>query len=604
MTMDQGIVFVVLAAALLLFIHGRWRYDVVALLALLAVVLTGVVPAGEAFSGFGHPAVVTVAAVLVISRALELAGITATLGHWLARLNGGPVVQLALLTAMVMVASAFMNNVGAMALFMPLAVGLARKQGRSPSFFLMPLAFASLLGGLGTLIGTPPNIIIAGFRADHGAPFGMFDFTPVGGGVALAGFLFIVLVGWRLLPHRKGRSTREDMFHIAPYLSEVRVPEDSKAVGGTLRELVTLVRADVVVLDRVRGGRRLGMPASNAVVHAGDVMVVEADADNLHLLTEGAGLELTGSKDLCASLLERTGVVDGWESASEDEQAMDLMEAVVMPNSVLVGRTALELDLRKRFGLNLLAVARERERLHRRLKRVRFRTGDVLLLQGMSEFVPDAVSNMGCLPLAERSLKLGSPGRSLAVVLVFAAAVTSAAAGLLQAHIALATAAVAMVLMGALPLRRVYESIDWPVIVLLGAMLPVGHALQATGGADALVGYVFQAGAGTSPQLAVTVLLVVTMLLSNVLNNAATAVVMAPIAMGVARSLGVSVDPCLMAVAVGCSLPFLTPIGHQSNTLVMGPGGYRFGDYWRMGLPLSIVVGVAAALLIPLVWPL
>lgn len=282
MTTDQIIVFSTLVLALVLFVQGRWRYDLVALMALLVVVVAGIVPGDKAFLGFGHPAVITVAAVLVISQALTNAGIVDQLARLLSISKGRPTLMLALLTALVVLASGFMNNVGALALFMPVAIRLARKNNLSPSLFLMPLAFGSLLGGLITLIGTPPNLIVASFREQNGvAPFGMFDFAPVGLGVAAAGSLLMILVSRRLIPERKGQASAEELFQIDAYLSEVRVPENSKVVGKTMRDLEYLTESDVVILGLVRGEKRFAVPSSFEILRPGDILIVEADSEDL-----------------------------------------------------------------------------------------------------------------------------------------------------------------------------------------------------------------------------------------------------------------------------------------------------------------------------------
>lgn len=587
--LQQLIVFAVLAAALALFISGRWRYDVVALLALLAVTVTGIIPGEQAFAGFGHPAVITVAAVLVVSRGMRNSGVVDVLARPLLRVGDNPSAQVGALTSLVAALSAFMNNVGALALLLPVAIRMARKNGRSPSLLLMPLAFGSLLGGLITLIGTPPNIIIATFRAETGAePFRMFDFAPVGLGVAVAGILFVALVGWRLVPQRKGASSREELFEIGDYVTEVIVPADSKLVGKRLREVGTVSDAEVVVIALLRGNRRLNSPSSFEVMRADDVLVVEADSEDLRELVDAAGLTLSGSRKLGE---------DALESGS-------LMEAVVMADSSIIGQTARSLNLRWRYGVNLLGVARMGSRIRRRLRDIRFQTGDVLLLQGPTETFNATLSTLGCLPLAGRGLSLGQPRRVGLGLGIFGTALLLAAIGLLPIQVTFVGAAVAMVLARIISLREAYESIDWSIIVLLGAMIPVGQALEASGGAASIASATLAISGQMPAVVSLLIILIATMFLSDLVNNAAAAVLMAPIAISVAVGLGASPDPFLMCVAIGASCAFLTPIGHQSNTLVMGPGGYRFGDYWRMGLLLEVIIVVVSIPLIMIFWPL
>lgn len=590
-TWTQIIVFGTLLVTLAFFVVGRWRFDLVALLALLVVSVSGVVPAAQAFAGFGHPAVVTVAGVLVVSEGLRSSGVVDLIARWMARVGDHPVLQVTVLTTLVAALSSFMNNVGALALLMPVAIQMAHRSSHPPSLFLMPIAFGSLLGGTVTLIGTPPNIIIATLRTGTGAPpFRMFDFTPVGLGVALAGVLFISLTGWRLIPRREAQASGKELFHIQDYIAEVRVPDGSPLVGRSLHELEVATEGNVVVGALVRGKRRLPAPSSAATLQSEDILVVEADPEALKEFLEAGRLELGGSTELEEDVLR------------SDE--VGLVEAVIMPDALMVGQTARTLDLHWRYGVNLLAVARQGARVRDRLSRIRFQAGDVVLLQGEVGAVREALPVLGCLPLAERELGLGRPRRVLLSTAIFGAAVTAAALGLVSPEIVFVGAGIVMVLAGLLPLRRVYEAIDWPIIVLLGAMIPIGQALETSGGAVLIAGLLLEA-AGQMPAAGIlAILLVGTMLLSNVVNNAAAAVLTAPIALSVSGELGTSPDPFLMAVAVGASCAFLTPIGHQSNTLVLGPGGYRFGDYWRMGLPLSLIVTIAAILLIPWIWPL
>jgi len=591
MTIEQSIVFAVLFLAFILFGTERVRYDVVALLALLAVTATGIVPGDQAFEGFGHPAVVTVAAVLVLSRGLQNSGVVDILAKGMLHVGNGPALQVAALTGLVAGLSGFVNNVGALALLMPVALWMARKGGNPPSILLMPLAFGSLLGGMTTLIGTPPNIVIAMFRSQTGAePFRMFDFAPVGAGVALAGLLYISLLGWRLVPQRKGLASREELFHIQDYTTELRVPEDSKIVGQPLRELETTSEADVAVVGVLRGAWRMPAPSPFEILRAGDVVIVEADSDALKALVDAADLELVGSKEPAEEILGSNEV--------------ELVEVVVRPDSALEGNTAWTFNLRSRYGVNLLGVARAGARLKERLRGIQFRAGDVLLLQGATDALHQALPVLGCLPLAERDLRLGQPRRIPLAMGIFAAAVTAAATGWLPAPIAFVGAAIIMILTGLISLRDAYRAIDWPILVLLGALIPVAQALERSGGAELIALNILQISHWMPPEAILVTVLVASMFLSDLVNNAAAALLMAPIAISVAEGLGVSADPFLMSVAVGASCAFLTPIGHQSNTLVMGPGGYRFGDYWRMGLALEVVIVAAGIPLILWFWPL
>jgi di/tricarboxylate transporter len=591
MTTGQWIIFGTLLLTLVLFITGRWRYDMVALIALLIVTLAGLIPGDQVFIGFSNPAVVTVAAVLVLSKGLQNSGIVDLIGEWLSNLKGGITIQLAALTAIVAVLSAFMNNVGALALLLPVVMQLARKKKIPASSLLMPIAFASLLGGMTTLIGTPPNIIAASFREQAGAePFRMFDFTPVGGGIAVAGLLFIILVGWRLIPSRRGGDASKSLFDIENYITEVRISAKSNLAGRRLREIGDFSKAEVLIIGLVRGGERRMEPSAHTKLQANDILIVSADTENIKKLAGTSGIELVGSEKIHREDLESDDVA--------------IMEAVVMPNSLMAGGTARSLDLRARYGVNLLAISRQGKLLRTRLDRIRFRTGDVVLLQSHAETMRNMVETLGSLPLAGRNLQIGQPRKMILALAIFISALAVAAMGLIPVQVSVVAAVVLMVIVRLVSLQDAYESVDWPIIILLGAMIPVGSALETTGGADLIANSILRISDQLPAAAVLIVILVATMFLSDLVNNAAAVVLMAPIGISVAHGMAASIDPFLMAITIGASCAFLTPIGHQSNTLVMGPGGYKFGDYWRMGLLLEVVVAVVAIPLILLYWPL
>ena len=592
MSTDQATIFAILVALFVLFVWGRWRYDIVAFLALLAAVVAGVVPFAGAFRGFGHPATVTVALVLVMSRALMNSGAVDLIARHV-RLSAKRLsLHIGALSSLGASLSAVMNNVGALALLMPVAIQAAAKAKQSPAVVLMPLSFGTILGGLVTMIGTPPNIIIATFRdKTAGEPFGMFDFTPVGASVAIAGLVFIALAGWRLIPplRRKKLSTQE-LFDLEDYVSEARVPEGSDAVGKTVHEIEELTRdIDAAVVGVIRKGRRGFGVARREPVEVGDLLVIEAGPENIGKFMTQLKLEVVGVEGSRANLLRADDVT--------------LMEAVVPPRSRIERRSANAVRLRSRYGVNLIAVSRQGTPIRERLRTLVLEAGDVLLLQGDAERLPEVIAAIGCLPLAERRLQLGKGRQAWLCAGLFAAAIAAAAAGLAPFPITLALAVVAVVLLKIVPPREIYESVDWPVILLLAAMIPVGEALETTGATGLIASAIVDLGAGVSPIVMLALLMVVTMTLSDIMNNAATAVVAAPIAVGIAAQLGLNPDPFLMTVAVGASCAFLTPIGHQNNMLIMGPGGYHFGDYWRMGLPLEALIVCVSIPMIVWVWP-
>ncbi|SFU86860.1 SLC13 family permease [Halomonas korlensis] len=626
------LVFILLGLTLAAFAWGRFRFDLVALAALLGSVMLGLVPSDEAFLGFGHPAVITVAAVLVLSRGFERSGVVDMIAVQVLKAGDRLLLQLLVLTGTVAVLSGIMNNVGALALILPVAMRMAREHDVSPSLLLMPLAFGSLLGGLTTLIGTPPNIIISTYRESvTGETFEMFSFTPVGAAVAGIGLAFIVLLGWRLTPQRAGKASREEMFDTANYLFEVEVGKEAKAVGWTLPDLHAELEETIPVLAVVRDGRQRAGHAFYGSLREGDVLLVEAGPEEMKQLENKAGLLLSAKSDEDAEASDAK--VDHAEVPTEsdtrarasneqgqtredekptqglrnkvvDAEELQLIEGVVRNDSMMINRTVSQLRLHNQFGLHLVAVARDGGRLKQRLHDIRFRAGDVLLLQGGVSDITESLATLGCLPLANRNLNLGHPRLLIVSIAIFAAAILIMLFDLLPAAVALATAALVSLLVGVLPLREGYQAIDGPVIVLLGAMIPVGQALETSGGAALIADAMLALGSGWPVIMTLVGLFMLSMLLSNVINNAAAALLMAPIAASLANGFDASPDPFLMAVAVSASCAFLTPIGHQSNTLVMGPGGYRFGDYWKLGLPLSLVVMVVAIPMILLVWPL
>lgn len=592
MTIDQTIVFCIIFFAMVMFIRNRIRYDVVGVIALLAAVLSGVVAADHAFAGFGHPAVITVAAVLVISKALQNCGLVDQLVKLLASSRRTPTLQVAAGSTIAAALSSVMNNVGALALMLPVALRNAYEAGRSPSLVLIPLSFASLLGGLVTLIGTPPNIVISGYRESQiGKPFAMFDFAPVGLVVAAAGLLYLVTIGWRLLPERISVKDEDDnQFHVERYTLESNVPAESPLVGMRVRELEIMFEREVSVLAIIRKGIRRLAPGAIEKVRAEDILILQGDPALIAPLADGVqlgelGHQVEGDKDL----------------ESED---VEVIEAVVLPNSPIEGKSMRQYRIHDRLGVNLLAVARQGRQPTARLKNIRFKTGDVLLLQGEMAIMTEALKTLGCLRLADRVISetVGS-GNIWVPTGIFAAAIAAAAAGLVSVPIAFVGAVVLLVLTETISLNEVYDSIEWPVILLLATLIPVGEALQTTGGTGLIADVLLSATGGMPMWTVVAMILVVSMWMSDLVHNTPTAILMAPIAMGIATGLNANPDTFLMAVAVGAASPYLTPIGHQSNTLVMAPGGYQFMDYARVGLPLQVVIALVGVPMILWVWP-
>ena len=615
MTTDQLLILLILLATVVMFLWGRWRHDMVAVAALLACVLAGIVAPNDAFAGFGHAAVVTVACVLVLSRGLHNSGAVSALTRAVLPRRAGSTISLFALVALGAVLSGFMNNVGAMALLMPVAMQLAKRLGLAPGQVLMPLAFGTILGGMTTLIGTPPNVIVSGFRAETGAAsFAMFDFTPIGLPVAVAGVAFVSVLGWRLVPARKQSGV--EGFESGAYITEARVPEGSKAVGMRLRK-VEAVLDDVgaQVIGMVHLDVRLTPPSPWRRVAAGDILVLEAEAETLAEALSALGLKLeeaarppdrdeTEAHDADENSAASTADAESDREQEASSEEIVLTEFAILPGSPLTGRSASDVMLGTRYGLNLLALSRQGHRSLKRLRKVNFRSGDLLLMQGSPEALSEFASDNSLVPLAERELHLPDRRKAWTAGIIMALAVASAAFGLLPAAVAFAGGVLASMALRTMPPRAVYEAIDWPVIVLLAALIPVAGAMATTGTANLIARFLLEDIAQGHAIVGLALILVVTMFLSDLMNNAATAAVMCPISIGTATALGVNTDPFLMAVAIGASCAFLSPIGHQNNTLILGPGGFRFGDYWKLGLPVEVLVVAISIPLLLVVWPL
>ena len=610
MSRDQIVTLGVLGGMIVLFLWDRLRYDLVALLALLAAVLGGIVKPDHAFLGYSNPVVPLIAGALVVSAAIARSGAVEVLVRWLTPLLRSSALQVGVLAACVASLSAFVKNVGALAIFIPVAFQVARRNDRSPSEFLMPLSFASLLGGSMTLIGTSPNMLTATVRQElEGAPFHMFDFFPVAFGTALCGVIFLSF-GWRLIPRGRRSTSADAAFKIEDYTSELTVGPGSPFAGKTVAELENEAGGDVAVVAIVRDKYRRYVPGGSWAVLPDDLLVVEADPQALEQFIADGKLEVAGSEELpeVPEKLEAQAAEAKHDAAlvpaELDPNRLATVEAVVTADSELIGRSAADLHLRERYGVNVLAIGRRGRQNAVRLRRLKFQLGDAIVFQARRATIYDTLAVLGCLPLAERQLQLGRPRQLALPVIILALAMGAAAFRVVSAEIAFVAAAVAIALLGLLSLGEIYAAVEWPILIMIGALIPIGEAVKSTGTTDLLAGLV-SGFAGHLPAYGVlAVVLIVTMLVTPILHHAAAVLVMGPIAAELAHNLGYKIDPFLIAVALGAGSDFLSPIGHQSNTLVMGPGGYHFADYWKLGLPISlIVVGIGVPLILVL-WPL
>jgi di/tricarboxylate transporter len=593
LTLPQIEALAIVAGMLVLFVTDRLRYDLVAAIALSAAVLTGVVPAKKAFEGFSNSVIVIIASVLVISRAVAVSGVIDHAMRRLLRVLDSTTLQIATLTAAVSFMSAFVKNVGALGVFMPVAIQAAERRDRPVSRYLMPLAFGSLVGGTITQIGTSPNLLISAVRQQVvGQPYHLFDFTPVGLPLTCAAVAFLSF-GWRLLPtNRRGQPTPEKRFAIEDYTSEALLPQESPLVGKTVAELEALADDEVTVAGIIREQSRHYVPRRNWSLYAGDILVLEGDPTSLQPLVDQAKLKLLGAEEIAAL------------KPHDKDDELETVEAVIAPDSLLIGNTPQDLHLRQDFEVNLLALSRAEERTTTRLGSSRFAPSDILVLQGRQRQLSRALSELGLIPLAERNLALGRPRGRWLPLLILLAAMFAMAMGAVEVEVGFFVAATLIVLLRLITAREAYNAVEWPIIVMLGCLIPVGEALNDTGAAKLMADGLTVLATHLPDYLAVGLIMVVSMLVTPLLHHAAAVLLMGPVAAAVAKNLGLGVDPFLMAVAFGAASDFLTPIGHQNSTLVMGPGGYRFSDYWRLGLPLSILVAVFGTWLILLVWPL
>ena len=597
MTNEQLILFIIMGGVLGLLVWGRIRYDLVAFSALALAVIVGVVDKDTAFSGFGHPAVIIIALVLIVSRALSQSGAVDLLTRNIISAQRGIKAHITVMGLVGGALSAFMNNVAALALLMPVDMQAADKAKRPRSATLMPLSFATILGGMITLIGTPTNVVIAQFRGTatfNGEPLGgtysMFDFAPVGLACAVAGLIYIALVGWRLIPQDQARaSSAAELENLDGYVMEVQVPGGSPAIDQKVRDLSPIAEEnDVYILGLIRRGERLPGSARSVDIRKGDILVLESDPESLEQFSNALKLSYSSSS-------RHKGVLTG---------TLAMTEAVVVSGSRLEGRSALDARLLNRQQTMLLGVAREGRRFRERVRHLKLKAGDVLLLMGDKDSLPDVVSWLGCLPLAERGLQVTQREKAGLSIAIFAIAIVAASLGLVYLPVALAAVVAIYALLKVVTLSQIYDSIEWPVIVLLASLIPIGAAIETSGGTELIANAIVGLTGGWPAWAVLLLLMAVTMTLSDVLNNVATVLVAAPVGIKIAEQLNVNPDAMLMGVAVAASCAFLTPIGHKNNTIIMGPGGYRFGDYWPMGLPLEILILAVSLPMIMIVWPL
>ena len=594
--MDQILVFVVILVMVGLFIDGRTRYEFVSLSALLVLTIFGIIDVESAFSGFSHPAVITVASVLVISASLVKSGVVE---RFVVLLNNKTQnIYFKILTLMLVtgILSAFMNNVGALALILPIALRMAKDGDIPPSQLLMPVAFSSLMGGMITIIGTPPNLIVSNYRMQmSGSPFKFFEFAPIGIAITILGIIFTVILGVRFIPKRK-TNMNDGMFNVGEYLSEVKIEKNAKIIGQQILDFKKIYKIDVEVLSIIRDKKHIIVPKPHALLRENDMLIIKTDSLHLSELISRTGLTLQGAS---LDFVESTPFLK-----SED---FELIEVVLRDDSLLIGRTAYEVSLRNRFNVNLIAVSRQGSVSIDRLKSFKFKAGDILLLQAPKSKLQDIFNALSCLPLAERKVHFDPNKNKIKEFLpitMFLIAIGITTLGILPVQVAFSAVAILLVLTKLMTAREFYDSIEWPTILLLGSLLPLGSALQNSGASDTIASLLVNLSTFVSPVAMLVILMVITIFFTNLISSTATAVLMGPVSISLAVAMNVNIDPFLVATAIASTTAFMTPIAHQSNMLVMGPGGYKFSDYWKLGLPLSILSILVSVPIIIKLWPL
>ncbi len=588
--MDMTITLIILAIAIILFATEWIRMDLVSLMVLLAVVLTGLVTVEQAFAGFSNPAVITVAAVFVLSAGVSSTGAVSKLGEQLIKWTGdNPALLTAAIMATVALFSAFINNIGATAMMMPIVVMVARKLKQPPSKLLIPLAFGSLLGGVCTMIGTPPNILINSLMMQYtGESFSMFSFTPVGVVLLIFGILYMALAGRHLLPSRKS-GTLTEAYQVKEYVTEVEILEGSPLDGRTIADSYLERQFNLKVRALLRKREKIPQPRRNRKLYVGDILFIEGDPDDVLKLQKRKGLSVIPERD------------NPLPSESLDE--IVVVEASLTPTSEMVGKTLRQVRFAEAYGLTVLGIWRSGAPVVRRVDHVVLRFGDVLLLQGAEQRIRHLGQEHGFLLLGGVETTPYRPGKAPIAIATMLGVLILSSSGTLPIMVAATLGALIIVLTRCLTAKEAYSSIDWPILILIAGTLPLGHAMENSGTALMLADQIISNIGGYGPWMVLGAVFFITFCLTEVMSHAAAAVLVAPIAYNVATELAVSPRPFFMAVAIAASMCFMTPISHQSNALVMGPGGYRFVDYLKVGTPLNLSIWILATLLIPLVFP-
>ena len=591
MNSEQILLVAIFCLLFSLLLWGKFRYDLVAFSILIISVAIGVVPYNNAFDGFAHPATIIVALVLVVSKGLINSGAIFFIGQKISAFGKSLWGHISIIGFIGAILSAFMNNVAALALLMPIDINKARASNWPPRKTLMPLSFATILGGMATLIGTPPNIIISGIRYEHtGEPFKMFDFFPVGGITAIIGLAFVALIGWRLIPKTsQNDDAGKELMEIASYVSNLTVSQNSLILGKNLHEIYEAAeKCDAAVLGIIRNSIRIDKGSRNLKIRENDQLIIDATPESLDEFRSIQKLEFPFKKD---------------RILAESDNYIPI-EVVVTDTSRLLNTSAIKVGLAWRKATVLLGISRKGRPIRKQIRRTIIREGDMLLILVPKESLNEVINWIGCLPLAARGLNIRDTSKMTAALSIFFVGLIVASVGLLKLPIVLGLVIILYCLTKIVPPREVYSSVEWPVIILLASVIPLGAALESNGTTEIIVQILTKYASSMEPWLIIAIIMIITMTLSDILNNTATTLVIAPISIQLAQTLNLNTDTFLMAVAVSASCAFLTPIGHKNNTIILGPGGYRFGDYWRMGLVLEVLIIITSIPLLLIFWPI
>ena len=590
--METLIVSAILLLALVLFVTELVPIDLTALLVVGLLILTQVLTPAEGFSGFSHPAPVTVAAMLVLSTGLIRTGAVAKLGQKVSALGGSSEVsQLAVIFPVVALLSAFISNTAAVAMFLPLVLNIAREKKLSPSKLLLPLSYAAILGGACTYIGTSTNIIVGTiFAAGPHPPLQMFEFSGLGLVLLTLGAVYMLAIGQRNLPYRPTEASLTEGYRLREYLTELVIRSDSPLLDKTLRETDFSQMLDIEVLEIQRGRQKLRLFLQEIRLKSGDVLIVKGNLENILKIRDTEGVDILAE----AKLSDR-------DLKSED---ITLAEAVISPDSSLIGRTLKEANFRQRYQATALAIRRHASQIRDKLGRVRLRMGDMLLVQVRKEVLGNLRQDSDFLLILEESQSSDFRISKLPIaVLIFLGVIAAAASQKLPIELAALFGALLMVFTRCITLREAYRAVDWRIVILIGGTLSLGTAMEKTGTATAIAESLVGWSGALGPVALIAVLYLVTMGMTEVMSNNATAALLTPIAISIAHHGGWDPRPFAFCVAFAASCSFLTPIGYQTNTMVYGPGGYRFTDYFKVGAWLSLISWLTATLLIPRIWP-